>query len=199
MDIEAANSFTISNGTHLSFANLAGRTITVDGFSGGCALNGTPGDSLDLNPASAWTLAVNAGSSLSATFSKIGNCTASGIAGTANTSKDMGGNVNWNFIVPTITATAPLSSSFVNNTKVSYTVSEALASGSITWTRTGGITDANSPYIQALGGVELASGAHTAITLTNNPTLINGAIYTVAFNTTGSCRQQCNNQCQILT
>ena len=100
-DIEAANSFTISNGTHLSFANLDQRTITVD-FSGssGCVLNGTPGDSLNLNPASACTLAVNAGSSLNATFAKIGNCVATVAAGMAQNSHDMGGNVNWNFITP---------------------------------------------------------------------------------------------------
>ena len=35
--------------------------------------------------------------------------------------------------------------------------------------------------MQALSGAELASGAHTAITLANDPTLVDGAVYTVSF------------------
>lgn len=85
---------------------------------------------------------------------------------------------------PTISATAPASSTGVNNTKVSYTLSETVASGSITWTRTSGTADAASPHVQTLTGTELNSGAHSNITLTNNPTLVNGTIYSVAFNST---------------
>jgi hypothetical protein len=40
-------------------------------------------------------------------------------------------------VVPTVSSTSPATSSYVNNTKVSYTLSEAIASGTITWTRTG--------------------------------------------------------------
>lgn len=86
--------------------------------------------------------------------------------------------------VPTISATAPASSTGVSTAKVSYTLSETVASGNITWTRTGGTADAASPHVQALTGAELNSGAHSNITLTNNPTLVNGTIYSVAFDAT---------------
>jgi len=83
-------------------------------------------------------------------------------------------------IAPVFTSTAPAASSFVNTTKVSYTLSEPITSGTITWTHTGGVADGN--HTQALAGTELTAGAHTNITLTNNPTLVDGAVYTVSFN-----------------
>lgn len=82
-----------------------------------------------------------------------------------------------------ISAVAPASSAYVNNTQVSYTLSEACASGSVTWTRTGGTLDGSS-HVQALTGAELNAGTHTAIILTNNPTLVDGSIYTVQFDCT---------------
>lgn len=85
---------------------------------------------------------------------------------------------------PTITATAPASSANVSNTQVSFTFSEACASGNVTWTRTGGTADGASPHVKALAGAELNVGAHNSITLTNNPTLVSGTIYDVAFNCT---------------
>lgn len=85
---------------------------------------------------------------------------------------------------PVISATAPATGSSPTNTQVSYTVSEACASGSITWTRTGGTADAGSPHVRSLVGSELTSGAHNNITLTNNPTLVSGAVYSVSFNCT---------------
>ena len=90
-------------------------------------------------------------------------------------------SVSYDTGAPVFSATAPASSSFVNDTLVSYTLSEALGSGSITWTQTGGTADAGSPHVQALTGAELAGGVHTAITLTNDPTLVDGAVYTVSF------------------
>jgi len=85
---------------------------------------------------------------------------------------------------PAFTVTAPSASSTVNHTRVSYSLDETLASGTITWTRTGGTADAGSPHAQSLTGSELHKGAHSNITLTNAPTLVSGAIYTVAFNGT---------------
>ncbi len=85
---------------------------------------------------------------------------------------------------PVISATAPASSSSPSTTQVSYTLSEAVASGNITWTRTGGTADAGSPRVQTLTGAELNSGAHTNITLTNNPALVSGSVYSVALNAT---------------
>tara|TARA_Y100001970_G_scaffold1194_1_gene1402 strand:+ start:2349 stop:6983 length:4635 start_codon:yes stop_codon:yes gene_type:complete len=88
--------------------------------------------------------------------------------------------ITYDVTAPTISATTPSQNSYINNAKVSYTLSEAVASGTITWTRTGGSEDSNSPHAKALAGIELNSGAHTDITLTNSPTLVD-AMYTVSF------------------
>ena len=82
---------------------------------------------------------------------------------------------------PVFSSTAPTSNSTVNNTQVSYTLSEALFSGTITWTRTGGAPDGTSPHVQTLVGSELTVGPHPNITLTNNPALVPGVLYSVTF------------------
>ncbi len=85
---------------------------------------------------------------------------------------------------PVISAVQPASSALINSTQVSYTLSETCASGSITWSQTGGTFDSGSPHNQALTGSELLSGAHTGISLINSPTLTEGAIYGITFNCT---------------
>ena len=92
-------------------------------------------------------------------------------------------NVTYDVSAPVITATTPVTGAFVKDTKVSYTLSEAAMSGTITWTRTAGTAD-GMIHAQALTGAELASGAHADITLTNAPTLVDGAVYTVAYDVT---------------
>ena len=91
-------------------------------------------------------------------------------------------------IAPMISGVAPASNDSPVSTQVSFTFSEACASGNVTWTRTGGNTDGGgSPpgtHTQVLTGTELNSGAHSNITLTNIPTLVSGAIYSIAFNCT---------------
>jgi hypothetical protein len=91
-------------------------------------------------------------------------------------------NVTYDFTAPVISSTAPPSNAFVNHTQVDYTLSEDCASASITWTHTGGVADGASPHVKALLGAELNAGAHTHITITNNPTLVDGAVYSIAFN-----------------
>jgi urease beta subunit len=87
-------------------------------------------------------------------------------------------------VAPVISAVSPATNDSPVNTQVSFTFSEACASGNVTWTRTGGTADGGSPHVRSLVGSELTSGAHNNITLTNNPTLVSGAIYSVAFNCT---------------
>ncbi|MCK9555386.1 Ig-like domain-containing protein [bacterium] len=87
-------------------------------------------------------------------------------------------------IAPTITNTAPATNAKINNARVTYTLSETCASGTITWTRTGGTADPASPHACTLVGEELYEGAHTDITLNDNPSLVGGAIYSVRFNAT---------------
>ncbi|MFZ5631175.1 MAG: beta strand repeat-containing protein [Spirochaetota bacterium] len=111
-------------------------------------------------------------------------CTdAAGNAATAVSST----NVTFDTTLPVITVTSPTSSSSVTSTAVNYSNSEICQSGSITWTRTGGNADTGgSPagtHTQALTGAELNAGAFTG-SITNNPTLADGAIYSVAFNCT---------------
>jgi len=49
---------------------------------------------------------------------------------------------------PTISSTAPAQDASIKDTKVSYTLSEAVASGTVTFTRTGGSVDGSSPHEQ---------------------------------------------------
>ena len=46
--------------------------------------------------------------------------------------------ITYDVTAPVSSATAPATNAFVNTTRVSYTLSETLGTGSITWTRTGG-------------------------------------------------------------
>jgi len=82
---------------------------------------------------------------------------------------------------PAFSSVAPADSSYQNTTKVSYTLSEDIASGSITWGRTGGTADPAEPHSQALTGSELSTGAHADITLTNDPSLVSGTVYNLTF------------------
>ncbi|MDD5643966.1 MAG: Ig-like domain-containing protein [bacterium] len=84
-------------------------------------------------------------------------------------------------IAPTITNTAPATNVRINNAKVTYTLSETCASGTIRWTRTGGTADPASPHTCALVGEELYEGVHSDITLNDNPSLVGGAVYSVRF------------------
>jgi hypothetical protein len=86
--------------------------------------------------------------------------------------------------LPVISSVAPVTNAFVNTTQVSYTLSKDCASGSVTWTRTGGAPDGSSPHIANLTGSELTQGTKTNITLTNAPILVTNAIYTVTFSCT---------------
>ena len=90
-------------------------------------------------------------------------------------------DVTYDTSPPTITNTAPTMSTSVNHAQVSYTLSEDIASGTITWTQTSGTADSGSPHAQALAGSELATGAHSNIPLTNAPTLVDGSVYTISF------------------
>lgn len=83
---------------------------------------------------------------------------------------------------PIFASVDPTTGSYQNDTKVSYSLSETLVGGYITWTRTSGTADAGSPHTATLVGAELSAGTHTDITLTNNPTLVDGTVYTVSFN-----------------
>jgi len=134
--------------------------------------------SADLDYASAGALALAGGSISTLDGGAVLTLASPGAAGSLGANK--------NFVIdttaPVISAVAPVTNSTVGATVVSYTLSENCASGSITWTQTGGTADVASPHIQALVGTELNSGTHSSITITNNPSLVDGSIYSIAFN-----------------
>ena len=89
---------------------------------------------------------------------------------------------------PEITSTAPATDASIKEQKVSYTLSEAVTTGTIVFTRTGGAEDLNV-HTCALQGTALNTGEHTNLTLETgdnactdwaNP-LVDGTIYTVTF------------------
>lgn len=94
---------------------------------------------------------------------------------------------------PAFSSVTPASSAYINTSStLGYTLSEALASGTITVTRTGGTADASSPYTCTLQGTALSSGARTvALTSSGNGcsstlNLVDGTIYSFAFDGTDS-------------
>ncbi len=104
-------------------------------------------------------------------------------------------NVTFDNTPPVFSAVTPVSNDYINNvysvSDIGYTLSEAIASGSITITRTGGAADTSSPHICALTGTALTAGVHTRMDLSDTTnvctvgqTMVNGSIYTFAFNAT---------------
>lgn len=155
--------------------------------TGGTADPGSPrvqaliGAELTSGTHTAVTLANNPALVDGTTYTLTFNC--ADAAGNAATVSTVTG-VTYDAAVPVISAIAPANGAFMNTTQVSYTLSETCLNGSVTWTQTGGTADPGSPRIQALTGAELTAGAHTNITLTNNPALVSGAVYSLAFDCT---------------
>lgn len=86
--------------------------------------------------------------------------------------------------IPIISSVAPSSNAVINSTTLSYTLSEVCATGSTTWTNVGGSPDPGSPHTASWTGSELNAGSRTQVILTNNPTLVDNAIYDMSFNCT---------------
>ena len=84
--------------------------------------------------------------------------------------------------VPAFSSLSPSSNSSVKVADVGYTLSETIASGTVTYTRTGGTADGSSPHTQSLSGGELSSGARSLAALSNAPTLVSGTTYEIDFN-----------------
>ena len=84
-------------------------------------------------------------------------------------------------VAPGFSGTAPATNAFVNNKKVSYTLSEEIASGTITWTGTGGGDLSAHAQTLNFGAGELTIGDHLNITLNSSPSLVNGATYDIKF------------------
>jgi hypothetical protein len=113
---------------------------------------------------------------------------ASGAAGVLDTSGGQltGTNQLLYTPAPMFVGTAPVPGSYVNHTRVDYTLVEALQSGTVRWTRTAGAADPASPHVQQLDGPsgELGAGVHQNTQLHNPPVLVDGATYEVKFDGT---------------
>jgi hypothetical protein len=106
----------------------------------------------------------------------------------------MSTNVTFDNSIPAFSAVAPAVNAIINNittaSDVSYTLSKAIASGSITMTRTGGTNDP-SVHTCTLRGTALNAGAHNNFNLSDTTnactiaqSLMSGSIYTFDFNGT---------------
>lgn len=82
---------------------------------------------------------------------------------------------------PILSNVLPATNDFIGGPVVSYTLSENCKSGRIIWTRTGGTADSESPRTQTMTGSELTQGEHKNIALTNQVSLVNGAVYSASF------------------
>lgn len=90
---------------------------------------------------------------------------------------------------PVFSSVSPSASSSIDSvttsSDISYTIDEALASGSITITRTSGNVDASSPHTCTLNGTDLNAGAHANFDTTNCTegaiSLVDGTTYTFTF------------------
>ena len=156
------------------------RTVTITSISGASSASGTytvqAGDtSSDL---SVKTIALGTNDILSNTAGNMTNFT-------------IGSNLNTTSAIvidttaPVISNTSPSNSSTVLNKNIGYTLSEQCTSGTVVFTRTGGsTTDIGSPHTVNLVSSELTSGVHVPAVLFNNPTLVSGSIYSIAYNVT---------------
>jgi hypothetical protein len=149
-------------------------TITWDATTLGAGGSATQANNTEVTVAPGGTDAVGAAFMVTAT-DDAGNSTTQG------THIIDGSFITLDNTIPAFSLTAPATGASVGDTKVSYTLSEAIANGGITWIQTGGVTDVGSPHEQALAGAELNTGAHTNITLTHDPILTSGSIYSVDF------------------
>ena len=83
---------------------------------------------------------------------------------------------------PVVVVEYPSSRSILNTMNVSYTLSEEVFEGSFKWTWMGGVNDDSAPYTAILTVDERTSGPHNDIELSNNPEIVENALYTISVN-----------------
>ncbi|MCH7732702.1 MAG: hypothetical protein IIB44_09330 [Candidatus Marinimicrobia bacterium] len=88
-------------------------------------------------------------------------------------------DVSYDITLPVLTDFSPVDGFYINKIEVSYTLSETLSEGMMTWEATDGITDSKSPHTVILTGDELSTGPHSNILLSNSPDLVSGVEYRI--------------------
>ena len=93
-------------------------------------------------------------------------------------------NVLYDITQPEITILYPLPRSISRTSAVTYTLSEELHEGKFKWIWLGGVKDTLAPYTAILTEEERAEGDHIEIELSNNPTVVENALYTMTISGT---------------
>ena len=83
---------------------------------------------------------------------------------------------------PEFTDIMPYTNSALNHQHISYTLSEKVNTGSITWSWIGGVIDNAAPHRSQFLNAEYEGGVHDSLLLTMNPPLVDGGIYNLEFN-----------------
>lgn len=91
-------------------------------------------------------------------------------------------DVLYDFTAPVITLTHPLVDSYLNHKSISYSLSENLYDGKLSWMRTGGGDDPDAPYEIDLLENERSRGKHNDIVLSGMPDVLEGPVYRISFN-----------------
>ena len=81
---------------------------------------------------------------------------------------------------PVILLTYPLPRSISKTSAVTYNLSETLFEGEFKWIWLGGVADPSAPYTAVLTENERQVGDHIDVELTNNPTVVENALYTMS-------------------
>ena len=190
----AASGDITTAGTVAGFGGFATTgNVTVPTTKNTVAGNGTATITIDLAAQSGGFLNSSSSTEPSGVFTPVASAAvvdaASNKVLTTATPTVTGGGT-WDLTKPTQTPVTPATNAYINNTTttVSITNSETIGSGTITATRTGGTADGS--HTCTFIGTGLTSGAHTInfADTTNGcavaQTLVNGAIYTFAFDAT---------------
>lgn len=103
------------------------------------------------------------------------------IVSTGDTGREMGNGTTVATIdgaPPVLDLVRPVSGQEIDQADVSWTTTEDLRDGTVTYTRTGGSSDP-TVHRTVLSAAELSQGLHDALPLDNAPNLVDGAAYTV--------------------
>ena len=88
-------------------------------------------------------------------------------------------SIHYDVTPPVITMIYPFDDAAINNTTVSYAISEKLLLGEFRWTQIDGMIDSLSPHIVEMIGEELTPQEKIRINMQNEPPLVDGGIYNV--------------------
>jgi len=92
---------------------------------------------------------------------------------------DVRESILYDITKPIITMLIPAADKVIIGQKISYSISEDLEEGSLTWVRSGGNSDDNAPHTIQMTESEKETGDHDAIVLQNSTELMSSTTYTV--------------------